>query len=117
MLKKFLLMVAVLTALFVMTGCGGEKKEAEVTQIKVGATSGPHAEVVEAAAKEAVKNGLLKVQVVEFSDYITPDKALASGEIDLISYQHKPFLDNFNKQNNSDLVPQSDFDAHGHLQQ
>ncbi len=104
MLKKFLLMVAVLTALFVMTGCGGEKKAAEVTQIKVGATAGPHAEVVEAAAKEAVKNGL-KVQVVEFSDYITPDKALASGEIDLVSYQHKPFLDNFNKQNNSDLVP------------
>ena len=47
----------------------------------------------------------LKVQVVEFSDYVTPDKALADGELDLVSYQHKPFLDNFNKTNKTDLVP------------
>lgn len=102
MLKKLLVLsLAVLT--LVAAGCGGKdvKKEAA---IKVGATAGPHAEVVEAAAKEAAKNGL-KVQVVEFSDYITPDKALADGEIDLVSYQHKPFLDNFNKQNKTDLVP------------
>ena len=46
-----------------------------------------------------------QVKVVEFSDYITPDKALADGDIDLVSYQHKPFLDNFNKQNGTDLVP------------
>ena len=83
--------------------CGGGDKQAQTT-IKVGATAGPHAEVVEAAAKEAAKSGL-KVQVVEFSDYVTPDKALADGELDLVSYQHKPFLDNFNKTNKTDLVP------------
>ncbi len=32
-------------------------------------------------------------------------QALADGDIDLVSYQHKPFLDNFNKQNGTDLVP------------
>lgn len=53
------------------TGC--TKKPAE---IKVGATAGPHAEVVQAAAKAAEKDGL-KVQVVEFTDYLGPDKALA----------------------------------------
>lgn len=42
---------------------------------------------------------------MEFSDYVTPDKALADGELDLVSYQHKPFLDNFNKTNKTDLVP------------
>ena len=41
-----------------------------------------------------------QVKVVEFSDYITPDKALADGDIDLVSYQHKPFLDNFNDPTN-----------------
>ena len=46
------------------TGC--TKKPAE---IKVGATAGPHAEVVQAAAKAAEKDGL-KVQVVEFTDYL-----------------------------------------------
>ncbi len=105
MLKKFLVIAVALISMLAMAGCGGsgEKKAAEATTIKVGATAGPHAEVVEAAAKEAEKQGL-KVQVVEFSDYITPDKALASGEIDLVSYQHKPFMENFNKQNGSDLV-------------
>jgi D-methionine transport system substrate-binding protein len=102
MLKKFLV-ISLMLASVVAAGCGGNDVK-KASAIKVGATAGPHAEVVEAAAKEAGKNGL-KVQVVEFSDYITPDKALADGEIDLVSYQHKPFLDNFNKQNKTDLVP------------
>ena len=96
MLKK-LLVIALSVVALAAAGCGGGDKQAQTT-IKVGATAGPHAEVVEAAAKEAAKSGL-KVQVVEFSDYVTPDKALADGELDLVSYQHKPFLDNFNKQN------------------
>lgn len=102
MIKRLLILALALTALLA-AGCGGSEAKKKAA-IKVGATAGPHAEVVEAAAKEAAKSGL-KVQVVEFSDYITPDKALADGELDLVSYQHKPFLDNFNKQNKSDLVP------------
>ena len=102
MLKK-LLVIALAVVALAAAGCGGGDKKAE-TEIKVGATAGPHAEVVEAAAKEAAKSGL-KVKVVEFSDYVTPDKALADGELDLVSYQHKPFLDNFNKTNKTDLVP------------
>lgn len=107
MLKKLLLIALAVIALGAAAGCGGDsgsKEKAAGASIKVGATAGPHAEVVEAAAKEAAKSGL-KVEVVEFSDYITPDKALADGQLDLVSYQHKPFLDNFNKNNNTDLVP------------
>ena len=82
----------------------GQSAGSSDKEIKIGATAGPHAEVVEAVAKEAEKQGI-HIKVVEFSDYITPDKALADGDIDLVSYQHKPFLDNFNKQNGTDLVP------------
>ena len=57
----------------------------------------------EAVAQEAKKQGL-NVKVVEFSDYVTPDKALAEGELDLASYQHKPFMENFNKNNDAHLV-------------
>ena len=102
MLKK-LLVIALSVVALAAAGCGRVDKHAQTT-IKVCATAGPNAEVVEAAAKEAAKSGL-KVQVVEFSDYVTPDKALADGELDLVSYQHKPFLDNFNKTNKTDLVP------------
>lgn len=94
------------------SGCGNSKNSqstapAEKTSIIVGATAGPHAEVVEAAAKEAEKKGL-KVEIKEFSDYITPDQALADGSIDIAVYQHKPFLDNFNKQHGTDLIPVGD---------
>ena len=72
-------------------------------ELRQGATAGPHAEVVEAAAKEAEKNGL-KVNVKEFSDYITPDQALADGDLDIVVYQHKPFMENFNKQHGTHLT-------------
>ena len=109
-LKKLFLPIALIAAATIaLTGCGsskpvGDKAADSKKEIKIGATAGPHAEVAEAVAKEAQKQGL-NVKVVEFTDYITPDKALASGDIDLNSYQHKPFLDNFNKQNSSDLIP------------
>ena len=57
----------------------------------------------EAVAKEAKKQGI-DLKVVEFSDYVTPDKALADGDIQLNAYQHVPFMENFNKQNGSNLV-------------
>ncbi|WP_295892124.1 MetQ/NlpA family ABC transporter substrate-binding protein [uncultured Vibrio sp.] len=82
-----------------VVGCG--QKDESV--IKIGATVGPHAQVVEAVAKEAAKEGIT-IQVVEFSDYITPNAALSDGSIDLNSYQHQPFLDNFNNNHNSELV-------------
>lgn len=107
-MKKYIIAgLAALTASALLAGCGGNSgaKPAapEKTEITVGATAGPHAEVVEAAAKEAEKQGLT-VHVKEFSDYITPDQALEDGELDLAVYQHKPFLDNFNKQKGAHLA-------------
>lgn len=123
--KKLSILLIGLIAVMAMIfgGCGGTDKQeskqpaaeshngakpaccsGEIKEIKIGATAGPHAEVVEAVAKEAANHGLL-VKVIEFSDYITPDKALADGEIDLNSYQHEPFLKNFASQNNAELSP------------
>ena len=109
MQKRVLTLLAVsLLGLALVNGCGSsEKNEASTPQnkvIKIGATAGPHADVVHAVADEAKKQGI-NVEVIEFSDYITPDKALAEGDLDLNSYQHAPFLANFAKQNNAKLVP------------
>ncbi len=60
--------------------------------IKVGVTAGPHAQVMEAVKKVAAREGLT-IQIVEFSDYIQPNAALAAGDLDANSYQHQPFLD------------------------
>lgn len=60
--------------------------------LKIGVTAGPHAQIFEQVKRIAEKDGL-KLQVVEFSDYIQPNAALAAGDLDANSYQHKPFLD------------------------
>jgi len=60
--------------------------------IKIGVTAGPHAQILEQVKKVAERDGL-KLQVVEFTDYVQPNAALASGDLDANSYQHKPFLD------------------------
>jgi D-methionine transport system substrate-binding protein len=98
--KKISQLFYTLPLIFALSACGQDEKT-EV--IKVGATVGPHAEVVEAVAEEAAKQGL-KVEVVIFSDYITPNEALADGSLDLNSYQHLPFLNNFNSNSEQKIV-------------
>ena len=71
--------------------------------MKVAVTAGPHADIVTKAAEVAKKNGL-DVEVVEFTDYITPDTALAEKQLDIAVYQHEPFLQNFNRQKGTNLV-------------
>jgi D-methionine transport system substrate-binding protein len=60
--------------------------------VKIGVTGGPHAEIMEQVKKLLEKDGV-KLQVVEFSDYIQPNAALAAGDLDANSYQHQPYLD------------------------
>jgi D-methionine transport system substrate-binding protein len=66
---------------------------AQAETIKVGVTPGPHAQVLEAAKAVAAKKGL-DIQIVEFSDYVVPNTALDTGDIQANSFQHQPYLDN-----------------------
>jgi D-methionine transport system substrate-binding protein len=60
--------------------------------IKVGVTGGPHEQVMEVVKQVAAKNGLT-IKIIEFSDYVQPNAALAGGDLDANSYQHAPYLD------------------------
>ncbi len=60
--------------------------------IKIGVTGGPHAQIMEQVKKIAAKDGL-DIKIIEFSDYVQPNAALQSGELDANSYQHRPYLD------------------------
>jgi D-methionine transport system substrate-binding protein len=71
--------------------------------LKVGVTAGPHAQVFEVVKQEAAKQGL-QVQIIEFSDYVQPNAALAAGDLDLNSYQHQPYLDTANADRGYKLV-------------
>jgi D-methionine transport system substrate-binding protein len=61
--------------------------------LKIGANPGSTADTVEIAAAEARKQGL-DVQVIEISDWTTPNVALQAGDLDLNFFQHQAFLDN-----------------------
>lgn len=59
---------------------------------KIGVTAGPHAQTMEYVKQIAAERGL-NIEVVEFSDYVQPNAALAAGDLDANSYQHLPYLE------------------------
>lgn len=97
-LKKFLAATLIAATTLFAAGCGSSSDSgantasADKKEIKVGVTAGPHAEVMDEVAKEAAKQGIT-IKVVEFNDFVQPNKALAEGDLDMNSYQHQPFLD------------------------
>lgn len=99
-----------------LAGCGnndaaGKKADTDSTQelevIKVGASITPHAEILRSVSDELEKQGY-KLEVVEYNDYIIPNTALESGELDANYIQHLPYLEDFNKENGTDIVSVAD---------
>lgn len=66
---------------------------AQTQVVRIGATPGPHAQILEAVRPVAAKAGL-DLKIVEFSDYVVPNTALQAGEIEANSFQNQPYLDN-----------------------
>ena len=77
--------------------------QAQDKPLKVGVTAGPHAQILDVVKKVAERDGL-KLQVIEFNDYVQPNAALANGDLDINSYQHQPYLDNTVKDRGYKLV-------------
>lgn len=66
---------------------------AHAEPLRVGVTPGALADSINVAAQEARSQGL-DVKVIEFTDWTTPNTALAAGDIDINYFQHQAFLDN-----------------------
>lgn len=75
----------------------------QLEKIIVGATPAPHAEILN-AAKDILKEKGYELVVKEYTDYVQPNMALESGDLDANYFQHKPYLDQFNEQKGTDLV-------------
>ncbi|MEV6794145.1 MetQ/NlpA family ABC transporter substrate-binding protein [Streptomyces sp. NPDC051320] len=71
----------------------------------VAASPVPHADILNYVKTRLAAKAGLKLQVKEFTDYVLPNKATQSGQVDANFFQHKPYLDDFNKKNHTDLVP------------
>lgn len=71
--------------------------------IKIGVTPGTHEQVMEVVRDIAREKGL-DLEIVTFSDYILPNQALASGDLDANSFQHGPYLNQQIQDRGYDLV-------------
>lgn len=100
-MKKIIAITAAVlaaTTLF-LTGCNGKKAKV----ITVGATPEPHAEMLNLIVDDLAKQGYT-LKVREFTDYVTPNEAVESGEIDANFFQHIPYMDSFNVERGYHLV-------------
>ena len=101
-MKKFI--KAIFTTLFALTltfsavSCNNNKENT----IVVGASSTPHALILEEVKDDLAAQGYtLEIRIMD--DYVTPNTALENGDIDANYFQHTPYLDDFNKENNTHL--------------
>lgn len=99
-MKKVLLILSSLVfAIVALAGCGASNNQATNNSktLKVGATSVPHAEILEQVKEDLAKDGI-KLEIVEYSDYIQPNLNLNDKELDANYFQHIPYLEDFVKQ-------------------
>ncbi|MBR0284818.1 MAG: MetQ/NlpA family ABC transporter substrate-binding protein [Selenomonadaceae bacterium] len=103
MKKLFAIIASLAFALVALAGCGGSQQASSgsaaatssgVKTLKIGATPVPHAEILEQIKPELEKEGI-KLEIVEFSDYVQPNLALNDKELDANFFQHEPYLLNF----------------------
>ncbi|KPQ23963.1 MAG: D-methionine transport system substrate-binding protein [Halomonas sp. HL-48] len=81
------LAISTVTALALAIGAS-----AQAASIKMGTVAGPETEVMQVAAQIAKEEHNLDVEIIEFTDYVTPNAALADGSLDANAYQHEPYM-------------------------
>lgn len=93
-MKKIL--VCAFVAIFVVYAvCAQGSQESGKQVLKVGATPVPHAEMLNLVKDDLSAQGI-DLQIVEFTDYVTPNTALEEGELDANFFQHIPYMVSFN---------------------
>lgn len=88
---------------FVFVGASACSKDEEELKLTLAASVTPHAEILRVAAKELEKDGY-EVEIKEFTDYILPNKVTTDGDVDANYFQHVSYLNDYNANNNTDLV-------------
>ncbi|ATW47608.1 MetQ/NlpA family ABC transporter substrate-binding protein [Streptomyces peucetius] len=80
-------------------------KADESKALVVAASPTPHADILNYVKDNLAKKAGLELEVKEFTDYVLPNTATQQGQVDANFFQHKPYLDDFNKKNRTTIVP------------
>ncbi|MFJ6557554.1 MetQ/NlpA family ABC transporter substrate-binding protein [Streptomyces luteogriseus] len=87
-----------------LSACGADSSDTDGPLI-VAASPVPHAEILNYVKDNLAKKEGLDLQVKEFTDYVTPNTATQDGSVGANYFQNKPYLDDFNKKNGTEIVP------------
>ncbi|WP_394189995.1 MetQ/NlpA family ABC transporter substrate-binding protein [Paenisporosarcina quisquiliarum] len=108
-MKKILFTMILLVLAVALVACGGNDNESKGNadndkSVNLGGTAGPYSDMLKQAIQPALEAKGYEVKIHEFSDYIQPNVALESGDIDANLFQHSIYLENFSKENDMDLT-------------
>ena len=117
-MTNFFKTLSAATLALILAACGGQKDSApaasaaassanngaEKKEIVFGTTVGDFGDMVKDQIQPALEKKGYTVKLVEFTDYVRPNLALAEGELDINIFQHKPYLDDFKKEHNLDIT-------------
>lgn len=115
-MKKFLTLIITSLAILALAACGtseedntsasqddqeqseqesqeNKEQEKEKTELVVGASTTPHAEILE-KAKPILDDKGINIKIETYQDYILPNRDLSEGRLDANYFQHKPYLEN-----------------------
>jgi D-methionine transport system substrate-binding protein len=88
----------------VLLMAGGACSRRDTNVVRIGVSPVPHGEILEQTVAPLRAQGI-SIQIVNFNDYIQPNMALASGDLDANFYQHIPYLQQFNRDHGTHFVP------------
>ncbi|HEZ3742739.1 TPA: hypothetical protein WIA37_001479 [Neisseria meningitidis] len=116
-MKTFFKTLSAAALALILAACGGQKdsapaasasaaadNSAEKKEIVFGTTVGDFGDMVKEHIQPELEKKGYTVKLVEFTDYVRPNLALAEGELDINVFQHKPYLDDFKKEHNLDIT-------------
>ncbi len=112
-MKKLLLFLT-LSIVLIVAGCGkAEKgtetkktaeKEDEMVTLKIASLIAPMTEILELVKPKLAEDGV-NLEIIVLSDNVQPNSALAAKEVDANFFQHVPYMEEFNRNNEAKLVP------------
>nr|AAF42643.1 outer membrane lipoprotein GNA1946 [Neisseria meningitidis]AAF42647.1 outer membrane lipoprotein GNA1946 [Neisseria meningitidis H44/76] len=116
-MKTFFKTLSAAALALILAACGGQKDSAPAAsasaaadngaakkEIVFGTTVGDFGDMVKEQIQAELEKKGYTVELVEFTDYVRPNLALAEGELDINVFQHKPYLDDFKKEHNLDIT-------------
>ncbi|HGH6462549.1 TPA: MetQ/NlpA family ABC transporter substrate-binding protein [Neisseria meningitidis] len=116
-MKTFFKNLSAAALALILAACGGQKDSAPAAsasaaadngaakkEIVFGTTVGDFGDMVKEQIQAELEKKGYTVKLVEFTDYVRPNLALAEGELDINVFQHKPYLDDFKKEHNLDIT-------------